>query len=94
MRSRAIQYQMLCASLLKILLKKVKIKFCQKWIFLLYTKTSKFYPICLDYYANLPRISHNLSKPLIELNYAATHCTMQSCHGWNFRLDNFHISIS
>ena len=31
-----IQYQMWGASLLKFLLKKVKVEFCQKWIFLLY----------------------------------------------------------
>ena len=96
--------QMWCASLMNFLLKKVKVEFCQKWVFLLFTKTSKFYPKCLDYCAkfldycaNLPSNTCIKSKPHIKsthtkTNYTATQCTMQFLHRWKSSLDNFYFS--
>ena len=38
--------------LFNFLLKMVKVEFCQKWVFLLFTKNNKFYLKRLDYHAN------------------------------------------
>ena len=72
-------------------------RICQKWVFSLFTKISKFYLDRLGYYANLPRNTCTQSEPHTENTLIESEIILpfnvqyNFRYKWNFCLGNFKI---